>query len=492
MSRGKVAISIDLPQPLKLKQSKGNKQTAIYEALCKAILNGILKAGEHLPATRTLAERWQVSRGTVEVAFDRLQQEGYILRKRGSGSIVSAKVPDSLLRASSSVTLPANEGGLSAMKLGNIIADISPQLAYNVPFIARMPDPALLNLKLWGKCLSRSIEKLQPHELVLDNPFGLTRLRRKIVDYLKTFRGIPCEIEDVIVTGGIRNATDMVARVLLFNGDIAAIEDPGYLWARKILTAAGAKLAYIRLDNEGIDVTELAKQDNVKFVYVTPAHQSPLGITMTAGRRLELLDWAEKNKAFIIEDDYDSEFNYNSSPLPAIKAIDNIDRVIYCGSFNKTIFSDIKIGFCVIPKSLRRCLNQKLRTASFSTGIIEQIGMERFISEGYFAKHLRLARQTYQARRDLLIDTLQANTDQKVCITGQQSGFHFILWLPLKLDEKDFCAAAKAVGITLQPLQAFCHQASYPPAVVIGYTALSNQNIQYYAKKLSQILNKFN
>ncbi|MCL2895882.1 MocR-like pyridoxine biosynthesis transcription factor PdxR [Brenneria tiliae] len=487
MSRGKTAIPLDLPQPIKLGASKGDKQTAIYEALRDAILSRLLKSGEHLPATRTLAERWQVSRGTVEAVFDRLRQEGYIIRRSGSGSVVSAVVPDTMLKVSSSTHIQEGRNKVGSSPVHNE-PDIEPQLSYNVPFIARMPDPLLLDLKTWGACLSRAIEKLQPQQLVTGRTFGIPSLRRQIAEYLRVYRGIPCEVDDVIVTTGIRSATEMVARILLCQGDVAAVEDPGYLWARTILMDTGATLKYIRVDNEGMNVDDLSRYKDVKLVYVTPAHQAPLGITMTATRRLKILDWAEKNDAFIIEDDYDSEFNYNVSPLPAIKAIDRIDRVIYCGSFNKTIFPDMRIGFCIIPRNLKGKLNKYWEFSGRAAGVIEQTSVGKFIAEGYFYRHLRLARQTYQTRRDLLISCLKNNAANEIKITGENAGFHFILWLPTGVNEASFCNEARRKGIYLQPLKEFCHRASYPPAVLVGYAALTEVQIKYSGRILGCLI----
>ncbi len=491
MSRGKTPIPLDLPQPIRLGASKGEKQPAIYEALREAILKGLLKSGEHLPATRTLAKRWQVSRGTVEAVFDRLRQEGYIVRKSGSGSIVSAIVPDTMLKVSSLSHSSWKKTALTDLQNIDNDPDIEPHLTYNIPFIARMPDPSLLDLKSWGNGLIHSMEKLRPQELVTGRTFGFPGLRYQIAKYLRTYRGIPCEADDIIVTSGIRSATEMVARILLSHGNVAAVEDPGYFWSRKILEDTGAKLEYIMVDDQGINVDELSLHDNIKLVYVTPAHQAPLGITMSATRRLALLDWAEKNNSFIIEDDYDSEFNYNASPLPAVKAIDKIDRVIYCGSFNKTLFHDLRVGFCIIPKVLRRKLKEHLGFTWRRAGLIEQIGVCRFITDGLFYKHLRFARQTYQIRRDLLISCLKSSTQMELKITGQHAGFHFILWLPEETEEDLFCSEAKKRGINLQPLHIFSHRVKCPSAVLVGYTSLTESKIKQAAIILGELINTF-
>lgn len=484
-------MALDLPRPIALENRSAGKQTAVYEALREAILKGLLKAGEHLPATRSLAERWRVSRGTVEIVFDRLRLEGYIERKCGSGSVVRAAVPDALLKAAPSSHAADASANASSRRAASPEPVIEMSLAYDVPFIARMPDPALLDMKAWRAGLSSAVGQLTPGELVTGRTFGTPGLRHRVAEYLRVYRGISCHADDVIITTGIRSAAEMAARILLQRGDAVAVEDPGYLWARRILEDAGARLDFVPLDPAGIDVAYLHAYTRAKLAYVTPAHQAPLGITMTAGRRLELLDWAAKTNAYIIEDDYDSNFNYHASPLPAIKAIDRIDRVIYCGSFNKILFADLRVAYCVIPRSLRERLNSLWEFSGRGAGIIEQAAVEHFMAQGHFARHLRLARQTYQRKRDLLVSCLTQAAGYAPEIGGHQAGFHFILWLPAGVSEKVFCDEAARRGISLQPLGMFSHASAYPPAVLVGYAALTEANIRYASKALGALLRQF-
>ncbi|MEC5341958.1 PLP-dependent aminotransferase family protein [Brenneria populi] len=491
MGRGKAAIALDIPRPIALEEGSADKQTAVYEALREAILKGLLKAGEHLPATRALAERWRISRGTVEIVFDRLRLEGYIERKRGSGSAVRAAVPDVLLKAAAPSLAADASAHSSSRGAASPESLTAASLAYDVPFIARMPDPSLLDAKAWRAGLANALGQLTPGELATGRTFGTPDLRRRVAQYLRAYRGISCHAEDVIITTGIRSAAEMAARILLRRGEAVAVEDPGYLWARRILEEAGARLDFVPLDAAGIDVAYLRAYSKAKLAYVTPAHQAPLGITMTAERRLALLDWAVKTNAYIIEDDYDSDFNYHASPLPAIKAIDRIERVIYCGSFNKTLFADLRVAYCVIPRRLRERLSARWEFSGRAAGIIEQAAVAHFIAQGHFARHLRLARQTYQRRRDLLMFSLTQAAGYAPQIGGEQAGFHLILWLPAGTSEADFCDAAARRGISLQPLGMFCHAAVYPPAVLVGYAALTEAKISYAGKTLGALLGRF-
>ncbi len=486
MSRSKAPVPLDLPQPFVDISTNGGKQARIYLTLRQSILDGLLRTDTRLPSTRMLAERWEVSRGTIETVFDRLQAEGYIARKGGSGSTVSAQIPDRLLAAAPEVARHQWERSTPInVNRTQIDAQV---LQPGIPFIARMADPSLFNRQTWSTCLARAVRETDPDVLVAKEVLGLPALRHQIASYLRVARGIACDTQDIIVTSGIRNATDIIARLLLHKGDVAAVEDPGYLWCRQILERTGAKLKYISVDDEGIQVKKLVQCQGVKAVHVTPAHQAPLGISMSASRRLELLDWAATHDTFIIEDDYDSEFNYNGAPLPAIKAIDRVDRVIFCGSFNKTLFHNLRIGYMVVPPTLKDRVTNMLTILGGSVGWVEQMALARYMDSGEYAKHLRISRHTYQTRKDLLLTCLFEEYGQKLHVTGQHAGFHFILWLPDGMNEARFCALAMQSNLILQPLQSFTKQIQLPAGVVIGYTALTNSQIRFAAKQLAATL----
>ncbi|MFT3814475.1 MAG: PLP-dependent aminotransferase family protein [Acidovorax sp.] len=492
MARGKAPIPIDLPKPIGLNaEGTAGKQESIYSALRESILAGLLATGSQLPSTRSLALRWQVSRETVEVAFDRLRAEGYVARRPGSGTTVSTSVPDRLIAAMAPPAALAKTGRAQPeTALQRLVPDVA--VMPGVPFIARLADPSLFKVEQWARQTSGALIAAQPEDLAVCDSRGLAALRSGIADYLRSFRGIPCDEADIIVTTGIRHATALVVRALLHPGDTVCVEDPGYVWARRIVEAHGAKPVSVPVDEDGLVVSALEPWPQAKLVYVTPAHQAPLGVTMAVSRRLELLEWAAAHNAYLIEDDYDSEFNYNSSPLPALKSIDRVDRVIYVGSFNKTLFANLRVGYMVAPHALRERLTATLATSERSVGIVEQLGVTALLASGSFVRHLRTARQSYQSRRDLVIAQLGKHTARPLEITGQQAGFHFILWLPKGCNDSDFCARAQRVGIRLQTVASFCHSVKLPPGVLIGYTALSPAKIRHAARLLAQLLDESN
>ncbi|MFP3496645.1 PLP-dependent aminotransferase family protein [Pseudomonas sp. SIMBA_059] len=470
MSRGKAASALDLPRPAAL---DAGKQQGAYDALRTAILNRQLPAGSRLPSTRSLAERWLVSRGTLEAAYERLQGEGYVQRVAGSGTRVCAVIPEQFIAAAA----PSASARRAALP-----DQPDAVVQSHVPFVARRPDAGLFDLKAWARCISRGLLRVGPGVLEAAHLAGLPALREQIADYLRSYRGLQCEADEVIVTTGIRHALDLIARTLLKPGDTACVEDPGYTPARRLFSLAGAQIKAVPVTAEGLDCAQLPS--TARLAYVTPAHQAPLGMTLSVSRRLALLDWAARADAWVIEDDYDSEYNYNSAPLAALKSLDSSDRVLYCGSFNKNLFPGLRVGFMVVPKALRPALLRTLQLTGHSVGATDQLGLVELLGSGAFVRHLRASRQAYQARRDALLACLPDGCS----VSGQQAGLHFVLWLPPGVEEQDFCERATAVGLALQPLGKFCVEASLPPAVIIGYTALTLAQIRFHGRVLTKLL----
>ena len=482
MPRGKLPHALDLPRPTSwLGQSGVSKQDGAYEALRSAILTKMLPAGSRLPSSRTLAERWELSRGTIETVFDRLHAEAYVTRVPGSGTRVCAVVPERFLMAGCGEAAPAGPFALPAPVSDTGVRD-------GLPFVARRADASLFSMAAWSKCATRALAAATPEQLCSADPAGLPQLRQQIADYLGKYRGIRCDPQDIVVTTGIRHGLDLLARSIVRDGDKVCLEDPGYPAARALFALCGAVPVDIAVDAEGIDCAVLRQHPDASLAYVTPAHQSPLGVTMSVTRRLALLEWANDHGAWVVEDDYDSEFNYHSAPLAALKALDQYQRVIYCGSFNKTLFAGLRVGFMVLPPGLRPLLLRTLQLTGRSVGVTEQLALAAWMEEGAFLRHLRQARLAYKERRDLLLACLEQIAPGRYTITGQQAGFHCLLWLPPDSDARAFCARAARDGLALQPLDDFCHGVQLAPAVLLGYTALSVAQVRHAAQKLGRLL----
>ncbi|MDF0730980.1 PLP-dependent aminotransferase family protein [Pseudomonas entomophila] len=471
MARGKQAIALDIALPVALSAGSGGKHQVLHEFLQALVVSGHLPPGSLLPSTRTLATRWGVARGTLEAVFEQLKLEGYIERRQGAGSQVAARLPDQLIAAGD----PAIACAVPPVPAPVDAQALEAQVQARVPFVARLPDPDLLepshfHARLDGAAL-----------LAGASTQGNPPLRQAIAAHLKVYRGIDCTPDDIVITHGIRHTLDLFSRILDRQRAVA-VEDPGYAWARRIFTQGGHELVYIPIDSEGLRVDALAGHPHVGAVHVTPAHQAPLGLCLGVERRQALLAWAQAQDAYIVEDDYDSEYNYASAPLPALRAIDTDDRVLFCGSFNKTLFSHLRLGFAVVPRRLREAWLACLALSGQAPGVLGQHALQRMLDNGHYARHLRVARQTYQRRRDLLLARLRQHL--AVRISGEQAGLHFILWLPEGACERRFCLLARRNGLMLQPVGLFTHEHAWPPGVLIGYASLSDAQIVVAAGRL--------
>lgn len=501
MRFGKSELALDLPRPAALRsgiEDDGrSKQEIVYAAMRDAILSRLIPAEARLPSTRTLAQRWGLARGTVEIAYDRLSAEAYVTRMPGSGTRVCAVVPDRYLMAASAPSGDtAAEFLAAATQWSPPHAEAPPgvgsgsdvNVQAGLPFVARLADPALFSLSSWSRHIARSLNSASTEILSSADPRGLAELREQIAGYLRTYRGIFCDADDIVVLTGIRHALDLLARSVLRPGDKVCVEDPCYPAAQQIFAQAGALVVPVPVDNEGLECARLRGHADARLVYVTPAHQSPTGVTMSVTRRLELLDWADRNDAWIIEDDYDSEFNYLNAPLAALKSLDHGRRVIYCGSFNKTLFAGLRVGFALVPAQLKGPLLSIWRISGRSVGVTEQMALASWLRDGAFIRHLRSARRAYQDRRDVILAVLAANAPGRYSVSGHHAGFHFVLWLPVGTDEAAFCARATSVGLNLQGLGSLCQDVTLAPAVIVGYTALTMAQVRYGAQLLAKLL----
>lgn len=494
MARGRTPIPLDLPRPPGLQTATGrSKQDCISNAIREAILNRLLPGGSALPSTRTLATRWGVARGTVEASFDRLCSEGYIERIHGSGTRVSAVVPDSYLISTQAPKKPVESARRRPADPPPAHPAPLPEnsVRAGIPFVARLADPELLRRKGWKRHFGIALSRTGSDEMCSTSAQGVESLRSEISGYLGKYRGIACCPDDIFITTGIRHSIDLFSQAILKPGDKVFMEDPGYRSAQQIFRRAGVETIDVPVDAEGFDLGAAARHPGAVAAYVTPAHQSPIGVTMAVSRRLELLDWAWRNGAWIIEDDYDGEFSYQSAPLSALKSLDVRDRVIYCGSFNKTLFSALRVGFMVVPRELKAAISSILHFTGRAVSVTEQLTLASFIDSGDFARHLRTCRHAYLQRRDTVLGQLERYGNGKYVTSGEHAGFHFALWLQPGTDETEFVERAARAGLALQPIHAFCRSIALQPGVVVGYTALTLAQARHSGKILGQLVSSF-
>ena len=475
----------------------------LYEELRRLILSGRLVPGQRLPSTRRLAKSLLISRATVTQSYDQLLSEGYLQTIIGSGTYVCDHLPDDLLAAAvpevTAAQLPAAQlVQLSAYGANLLTTDYSTQTGDNssnqktlISFQYGAPALDQIPLKQWRQLLSRHCRTANREMFDYTNDSqGYQPLREAIARYLVQSRAVQCETDQVLIVSGSQQALDLITRVFIEQDDEVAIENPGYLDARRIFLANGAKLLPIPVDKSGIVVERLSDYNaaKIKLIYVTPSHQFPTGAVLSLARRLELLAWATQVGAMIIEDDYDSEFRYEGRPIPALQGLDRGNSVIYVGTFSKVLFPALRIGYLVVPKTLVPVLTHAKRLTDRQSALLEQQVLTDFINEGYLERHLRRMRNLYDRRRQTLMDALVRHLGQRVTILGENAGIHLMVRLHTHLSDKEIVAKAAQQGVELVNAQRYYMEGTGKCEFVIGYSDLTEEKITEGIYKLAQVL----
>jgi GntR family transcriptional regulator/MocR family aminotransferase len=428
----------------------------VYAGLRKAILGGRVAPGQRVPSTRALAERYGISRATVTLGYEQLASEGYLEAVQGSGTCVCRELPDVLLRPEPAPGTPGAQAAErpSLSPGGAALARMAfPLLAGDqLPFDFRHGRPALdaFPMDLWSRLLARHARA--PRRAMLDyepDPRGHGPLREAIAAHLRQARAVRCEAAQVIVTGGAQQALDLAVRVLVQPGETVAMEDPGYPGASGAFLFQGARLRSLPAGPEGVSLAPLRRTGPCRLVYVTPSHQYPTGSVMPLAQRLELLERARRSGARILEDDYDSEFRYVGRPLPALQGLDPHGCVLYAGTFSKSMFPALRVGYLVAPPDLVDVLARARWTTDRQTPSLEQYALCDFIREGHLERHVRRMRVLYGRRRAVLLEELQRRFGDRVAVRGESAGLHLLAHFdtPLPDDELIHRAAAAGVGI---------------------------------------------
>ncbi len=468
-------LSQSLELPLSGRHEKETRQAWVYRCVRERIVAGELRRGDRLPSTRTLAERWGVSRGIVELAFEQLTLEGYVASRVGAGTEVVAD-----LSVAGASPHAERHAGIPAAPLPENAASIALKTGRSV-------DAALFSLPAWRWHMNRALRAVTPALLADTDPRGYLPLRESIARYVRMTRGIACDAAEIVVTTGIRHAIDLITDVLAHDSTAFYFEDPGYKNLASLLKAPPQRCVSVPVDDEGfvVEAAERAGAGRPGIAYVTPAHQAPLGTTMSINRRMQLLEWAAARDVWIVEDDYDSEFSYGSAPLPALKAIDTHARVIHCSSFNKSLFPSLRIGYLLAPPALLARIAGLRSASGRANSLIEQMALASYIDAGDFARHLRASRSVYLRRRNLLLDALRARMPMPCRITGEHAGFHFVLWLPPQVDEAALVATLREQGVFVEGLGEFTRSQAAAPALVLGYAALDDARLPEIATRIA-------
>src|ERR1041384_1886374 len=426
----------------------------LYDCLRKAILTGQLAPGARLQSSREIAKELEVSRNTVVNAFEQLLAEGYLEGQVGSGTYVSRALPEELLHVKTltrSYTRAGGKGpGLS--ERGKVFA----AFAANVPrspervraFQSGVPALDSFPFEAWSKLAARHWRRPANSLLGYGEPQGHAPLRRAIASYLGVARAVRCTPEQVIVVDGAQMAFDLIARVLLDPGDTAWVEEPGYLGARAALVASGARLVYVPVDEEGLDVAAGARlAANARLIYVTPSHQFPLGMTTILPRLPALLEWGSRAGAWVMEDDFDSEYRYEGRPIASLQGLDNDGRVVYIGTFSKFLFPSLRLGYIVAPPALVDAFLAARAMVGRHSPSVEQAILTDFIEEGHFGRHIRRMRMLYAERQTLLIEALEKECGDLLEVEPSAAGIQPLAWLPEGLDDREAAREAAARGV---------------------------------------------
>jgi GntR family transcriptional regulator/MocR family aminotransferase len=469
----------------------------LYIKLRQAILAGQLPAGMRLPSTRTLALELNISRNTVINAFDQLLAEGYLEGRVGAGTFVACVLPEDLLHVEASRQFPQNIGQIKGRRLsqrGSLIQNIKltattvSNLALPRAFRPGLPSVEEFPFDVWAKLAFQHWQQPPMSLLSYADPAGYAPLREAIASYLWAMRGVRCTVEQVVIVSGSQQALDLAARVLLDPGDVVCLEDPGYLGARSAFVGAAAQVVPVPVDNEGI---QIPNNSTARLVYVTPSHQYPLGVTMSLSRRLALLEWANQCGAWILEDDYDSEYRYSSRPLAALQGLDNEGRVIYFGTFSKVLFPSLRLGYLVVPPDLVAAFVAARATSDRHSPSVEQAVLADFMAEGHFGRHIRRTRLLYASRQQALVTAAQRELGGLLEVCAAEAGMHLLGWLPSGIADTTASEQALKVGVEAPALSNYALKSAHlggKGGLLLGYAAFNAQEIDEAILNLKRVL----
>lgn len=446
----------------------------VYQRVRAAILEGRLRQGDRIPATRELARSLQISRNTVALAYEWLAAEGLVSGRHGAGTLVDV----------APVARPRPRNG-AALRIRAVWKTAPPAVTAEAPrfdFGVGVPDASQFPYDVWRRTLARQWRGSSVEGLYGD-PSGHPALRSAIARHVAMARGVRARAEDILVTSGAQGAFDLVARVLLEPGTRVAVEDPGYPRPRLLFASYGARIVPVPVDDEGLDIAALP--ENVSLIYVTPSHQFPLGMPMSHARRMALLAWAERRNAVVIEDDYDSEFRFGGRPLETLQAIDRFGRVVYVGSFSKSLLPALRIGFLVAPPSLTRALGAASQVAGSEPPWAAQATLASLIDSGHFARHVRKMRRLYAARHERILRTLESDFSRFLEPAPSVTGVHLAARLRSKdvHDEREILARARRTEVRFDRLSAYC-VGRHQPGLVLGYGAIRDGDIAEGLRRL--------
>jgi len=460
----------------------------VYDQVRGAIHEGALKPGGRLPSSRDLATRLGVARASVVAAYDQLLAEGYAEGRTGSGTYVSQDLSGVLDLKAPKPAPVADTPPLP--ELAHDLSGLGPAPVFgDMPFSNGRTLMDARALDAWATSTRRALRTLGPTHFGYSDPAGDMRFRAAVTDYLRAARGVICEPDQVIITTGAQHAVDLTLRLLLKAGDKVWLEDPGYPSTWHALTTAGAQALPVPVDRSGLVVAAgVAMAPDARAAFVTPSHQYPTGVALSMGRRLELIAWARAAGAWIVEDDYATEFRYAGAPLASLQGLDGGERVIYVGTFNKSLFPGLRLGYLVAPRALVGPLSALRRLADRQPPTLTQAVTVDFMESGQFAAHIRRRRLAYKAQRDALAEALQRRLGHMLEVDVPDQGMHLIAYLKDGRSDLEVEAKALAKGLLARAISPLYHAAPPRHGLLLGFTGFPVRAMDSGVARLAAVL----
>ncbi|HTW63705.1 MAG TPA: PLP-dependent aminotransferase family protein [Bryobacteraceae bacterium] len=464
----------------------------IYDAFRAMILERSLQPGQQIPSTRALADELGISRIPTLDAYAQLLAEGYIESRSGAGTFVKSSLSDQFLSVRPQVADVVEGAGSDAIsRFARLLpVERTPWFpssgAFSVGQIAYDHFP----FRVWSDLVTHHARRVHASAMNYADPMGSEQFREVIAAYLRTARAVRCEASQIMVVNGSQHALDLSARVLLDSDTPVWMEEPGYELLRHTLTLSGCRLIPVPVDSEGLDVGAGVKLcRKARAAFVSPSHQYPLGATMSAARRLQLLEWAHHSNAWIVEDDYDSEYRYESMPVASMQGLDPGARVIYIGTFSKTLFPSLRLGYIVIPPALVARFLAVRRANDLFPSHLYQAALADFISRGHFTRHVRKTRQLYAERRTALAEALQQEfateiENSQMQILGAEAGMHLVVTLPPGLSDRKIAMRAAQEGLWLWPLSSAYAGADVRQGFILGFGGTRADDMLHQVRRL--------
>jgi GntR family transcriptional regulator/MocR family aminotransferase len=444
----------------------------IYEAFRTRIFEGELRAGQLVPSTRQLAHDLRVSRFPILNAYAQLLAEGYFESRMGAGTFIASSLPGAPRSQDRKAALElATRARPVAVHTSTLPPYTKPSWADHLgPFQLGQPELNAFPLRLWSRLLARYSRNMHAQELRYGEAMGMRSLREAVAVYLGTARGVVCEADQIMIVSGSQQGLDITTRVLLDPETPVWVEEPGYWLIHHVLRTAACQPIPVPVDSEGLDVSAGIKLNaRARAAFVAPSHQFPLGVTMSASRRFQLVEWAEKAGAWIIEDDYDSEYRYDSSPISSLQGLDRNSRTIYIGTFSKVLFPSLRLGYIVIPPDLVEHFAAMRQAMDLCLSPINQAVLTEFIRQGHFGRHIRKMREVYRERRRLLVTEIRKQIGSACTIMGGEAGMHLTILLNTEVRDTELAARAFEKKLWLSPLSLSYVGAAPRQGLVLGY-----------------------